>query len=258
MARPEKFYLVLVGNGDKNEFSPLNMRGKELGEFLALLDEMFSSVVNTQIGDDLGGLRIAGVSKGSLCVACQPTKAQAPAFADLANQIGSGCFAKKIRPTVDKIQRFNAVQNTRLEFRREKKGQPVATIHPQQPHPESCAMPQISIKTSTTLYGKITGINGVSKIRVMLSLLGFPGTIRFEVRKKDDIKKFCTRFGQVVGVSGVAEVSLPDREVMKFAFKDFSPYQERPLTESVEELRNAIGEHFNVADIDAVIREHRG
>jgi hypothetical protein len=258
MANPEKFYLVLVGDDDKQSFSPGKMRGKELGEFLSLLDEMFSAVLNSQLGDDFGGLRVVGVSKGSLSIACQPVRAQIPVFADLTNQIESGCLTKKVQPPVEKIRIFNTGWNTRLEFRKTKKGPSVATIHKLPQSPEVCAMSCVSMQTSTTLYGQITSISGVNKINVGISLLGFPGSIRFEVRKKDDIKKFCARFGQIVGVSGTAEVRLPSREITHFAFKDFSPYQETPLPEGIEKLRKSIGDHFNVPDIEEIIREHRG
>ena len=257
MARLEKFYLVLVGDDDKKGFSPGKIRGKELGEFLSLLDDLFSAVLSNQMGNDFGGLRVVGVSKGSLSVACQPVRGQAPVFADLANQIESGCMVKKVQPPVDKLRVFNTVWNTRLEFRRTKKGQPVATIHQLPKEKDVCTLPSVSMQTTTTLYGQITGISGVKKISVVLSLLGFPGGVRFEVGKKD-IKKFCARFGQVVGVSGIADVQLPSREITHFVFKDFSPYQERPLTESIAELRDGIGQYFNIDDIDAIIREHRG
>lgn len=258
MAKADKFYLVLVGDDDKQSFSPEKMRGKELGDFLSLLDEMFSAVLNSQFDNDFGGLRVSGVSKGSLCVACNPGRGQAPVFSVLANQINSGCLTKKAQPPVDKIRALNTGWNTRLELRQTKKGQSVATIRKLPQTSEVCAMPCISMQTATTLYGQITSISGVNKINVGISLLGFPGNIKFEVRKKDDIRKFCARFGQVVGVSGTAEVRLPSREITHFTFNDFSPYQETPLAEGIEKLRKSIGDHFNVPDIDAIIQEHRG
>lgn len=258
MSKADKFYLVLVGDDDKQSFSPEKMRGKELGEFLTLLDEMFSAVLNSQMGEDFGGLRVSGVSKGSLSVACRPAKSQAPVFTDLTNQIKSGCLAKKVQPPVDKLRALNTGWNTRLEFRQTKKGQSVATIRKLPQGPEACTVPCISMQTTTTLYGQITSISGVNKINVGISLLGFPGGIKFEVRKKDDIRKFCARFGQIVGVSGTAEVRLPSREITHFTFTDFSPYQEAPFADGVERLRKSIGDHFNVPDIDAIIQEHRG
>lgn len=258
MARSEKFYLVLVGDDDKQSFSPGKMRGKELGDFLSLLDEMFSAVLTSEMGDDFGGLRVVGVSKGSLSVACQPAKGQAPVFAALTHQIESGCLAKKVQHPVDKIRALNTEWNTRLEFRRAKKSSPTATIHQLPKVIDGRVAPCVSMNTEMTLYGQIIGISGVKKINISISLLGFPGTIRFEVGKKDDIKKFCSRFGQIVGVSGTAEIRMPDREVTNFVFKDFTPYQERPLAESIEELRKSIGEHFNLEDIDEVVRDIRG
>lgn len=258
MAKADIFYLVLVGDDDKQSFSPEKMRGKELGELLSVLDEMFSAVLNSQFESDFGGLRVSGISKGSVCVACNPGSGQAPVFAILADQINSGCLTKKVQPPVDKLRALNTGWNTRLEFRQAKKGPSVATIRQLPQAPAACAMPCITMETDITLYGRIFSISGINKINVGISLLGFPSSIKFEVRKKEDIRKFCARFGQIVGLSGTAEVRLPSREIVHFKFNDFSPYQEVPLAEGIEKLRKSIGDHFNAPDIDAIIQEHRG
>lgn len=257
MARSKNFYFVLVSEDKDNKLYPQSFRGRELGEFLSLLDDMLSSTISGQIGTDCGGLRVEGITKGSTCIVCHGTSKQVAAFNAVSNEINSGRYTGKTRKYIDKIRTFNSTYSSRLEFRPKKRGPAIATVVPLTR--KQSTMPPLSVSVDTTLYGKISGINGVSKIRVTLSLLGLNGTTDFIVSKKDDIHNFCSRYGEIVGVSGKAEIRLPENEVIKFSFSELAPYQEKSITDVVYDMREKFGSCFNtVHDIDLLVREQRG
>ena len=162
-----------------------------------------------------------------------------------------------MRRTIEQIQAFGRSYSARLEFRAKRFGSPLATLTPLER--EQATMSPLSLSMDTILYGKISGINGVSKIRVTLSLLGFNGNTDFVVTNKSDIKEFCARFGETVGVRGVAEVRMPQREIVNFTFSSLADYQETPLCEGIKKLRSKFGVYFDKLDNSAeLVREQRG
>jgi hypothetical protein len=257
MTKQRKFYFVLVSEDKDNKLYPNSFRGKELGDFLRMLDEMVSSSIKGHLGEDCGGLRVEGISKGSTCIVCPANKNQYAAFTSISNEIATGNYSGKTKQHIDKIRNFGTNHTARLEFRLQKRGPAVASLVPttrKQP-----ITPPLTIDTDTTLYGKISGINGVSRIKVTLSLVGYNGNVDFIVSSKDDIKEFCSRFGEIVGVNGQATILLPQREVASFSFSSLTRYHETPIFESVELLREKFGPCFNALDdIDSLIREQRG
>ena len=90
MPKQRKFYFVLISEDENNKLYPKSFRGRELGEFLRLLDEMISSSISGQLGTDFGGLRIEGISRGSTCVSCCGTEKQLTAFTSVSNEINRG------------------------------------------------------------------------------------------------------------------------------------------------------------------------
>ncbi|WP_288229715.1 hypothetical protein [uncultured Desulfovibrio sp.] len=258
MPKQRKFYFVLISEDENNKLYPKSFRGRELGEFLRLLDEMISSSISGQLGTDFGGLRIEGISRGSTCVSCCGTEKQLTAFTSVSNEINRGRYKTgKVRQCIEKIRVFSSSYSARLEFRSKRHGPALATLVPLTR--EQTTMSPLSISTETTLYGKISGINGVSKVRVTLSLLGFTGNADFVVTNKNDVREFCNRFGEIVGVNGTAEVRLPQREIVNFTFTSLTDYQEVPLSDAVQNIRNKFGDYFNgIGNIEELIREQRG
>lgn len=258
MPRQRKFYFVLISEDKDSKLYPNTFRGKELGELLRLLDEMISSSIADQLGTDSGGLRIEGISRGSACVSCRATKNQWAAFTSVSNDINQGQYrAGKVRQSIEKIRAFNSNYSARLEFRSKRYGPALATLAPLTR--EQIPMPPLSVAMDTTLYGKISGINGVSRIRVTLSLLGFNGNTDFVVTSKNDIREFCSRFGEIVGVKGTAVVRLPQREIVNFTFTGLTDYQETSIPDAVKKIRDQFGDYFNGIDnIEELVREQRG
>lgn len=258
MPNPKKFYFVLVSEDAENKLYPNSFRGKKLGDFLHLLDEMMSGTIKSQLGEDFGGLRVESISRGSTCVACSSTSKVAPAFISVASQINSGRYLGGTKPIFKKIEEFGSEFNARLELRNNKSGPAIATIRPH--FQETMTMPPHAIQTTTTIYGKISGINGVSKTKVTMSaLLGFSGPLSFHITGKELRKIACELYGQTVGVVGTAFISLPDRTIQDFSFKKFTDYRETSLDEGVKIIREKFGKYFDaIDDIDALIEEQRG
>lgn len=258
MFRQRKFYFVLISEDKDSKLYPNTFRGSELGKLLNLLDEMISSSISDNLGTDSGGLRVEGIYRGSTCVSCCATRSQLAAFTEVSKDINQGKYrTARMRRAIEQIQAFGSSYSARIEFRLKRFGSPLATLAPLKQ--KQATMSPLSISMNTILYGKISGINGVSKIRVTLSLLGFNGNTDFIVTNKSDIKKFCARFGEMVGVRGVAEVRMPQREIVNFTFSSLTDYQETALFEGIKKIRSKFGIYFDKIDnIEELVREQRG
>lgn len=258
MPNPKKFYFVLVSEDAENKLYPNSFRGKKLGDFLHLLDDMMSGTIKSQLGEDFGGLRVESISRGSTCVACSSTPKVAPAFISVASQINSGRYLGGTKPILKKIEEFGSEFNARLELRNNKRGPAIATIRPRVQ--DMVTMFPRTIQTTTTLYGKISGINGVPKTKVTLSaLLGFSGPVSFHISGKEGRKLACDLYGQTVGVVGMATISMPERVITEFSFTRFTDYRERALAEGIKKIREGFGSYFDaIDDVDAFIKEQRG
>lgn len=258
MPNQKKFYFVLVSEDAENKLYPNSFRGKKLGDFLHLLDEMMSGTMKSQLGEDFGGLRIESISRGSTCVACSSTPKVEPAFISVADQINTGKYLGGIKPALKKIEDFGSEFNARLELRRHKSGPAVATIRPKAQR--NVTMRPQTIQTTTTLYGKISGINGMPKTKVTLSaLLGFSGMVSFHVSGKEMRRLACGLYGQTVGVVGTATINMPERAIAAFSFTKFTDYREKPLSEGIKRVREKFGQYFDaIEDINAFVEEQRG
>ena len=255
-SKKESFFFILRGV-DPTQKLPL-IRGKELGYFLNLLDEMISSVVNKQKGEDGGGLVVTGVYPGSICVECLKSSTSSAAFTTITNGIASGrCSLPYLHNSIKQIRKFAAAHKARLEFKNQRYSSAVATI---EPFPDKTEESQcLTFNTQTTLFGRIAGIGGLSRVRVKLSLIGYPGDIDFVVDKKQDIQEFLHRYGKIVGVNGNAKIIFPKRKIIEFTFSSISSYEEAPIMHAVDTMRQNFGAFFDkIDDIDKEISALRG
>lgn len=257
MGRPRSFYFVLVSENKERTLKG-DLRGKDLARLLTLLDDAISSNIEHNLGNDFGGLLIKSIKPGSVSIACAGKVQQYQSYESLISNMNgdeSG-LPKGTLVTLHKIREFNTAYDARLELRDKAKSSPRAIIHKfekKNPIEDS----QV-ITTTTTLYGKISAISGVSQIRVTLSLINFSGQVNFLVTPTES-KALGARYGEAIGVLGEAEIQLPDRIIRSFRKNRILEYSEGDIDKNINVIRSRYGEFFNsIQDVETFVTEQRG
>lgn len=252
-----RFVIRITDAGDSKQVKPEKMRAKDLAEVIAKFDDALSAMVKGQFGDDMGGFSILNVTKGSINVSCSGPLPYEVAFSEFGRTIIEDItppYARSVRKIIGDLEHFNLAHNTKIELKREKKSQPLATIRKALPP----AIPQeAEISGETILYGKVVGITGIERIKVNLKLLAGE-TIEFYV-DAGMVKEFGKRYNEIIGVKGNAVWDTALNRVSVFELKEVLPYIEESPKTAFASIRTQFSDVFDgVADIEKFVRDQRG
>ena len=103
---------------------------------------------------------------------------------------------------------------------------------------------------STTLYGMLTGINGVNPPSAHLTLLN--GTkLVCNVTEKNNLyvaRQLGKRLYSEIGVKGLARWDLRDMSLTFFRIDEMLDYEAKPVAEALDNLYSLAGQHFEAID----------
>jgi len=255
--KKSRFVIRIADAGDSQEIKPEKLRAKDLADLIVKFDNALSTLVKSQFGDDLGGISILKLSKGSITLECNGALAYEAAVAVFGKAIVEDSVpqnARNVKKIIEELEEFNLAHDSKIELKKDKKAAPFATIKKALPK----VVPQESeLSGETAVYGKVIGITGIEKIRVTLKLLS-NDTIDFSV-EPSFVKEFGRRYNDIVGVKGIATWDIASNKIVAFEMKEVLPYTE----ESVKEIFSSLRENFStvfdeIADIEKFVREQRG
>jgi hypothetical protein len=254
--RKIRFVLRITGADDSKKFRATSMRATDLAEILTKIDSSLSALVKAAMGDDLGGISIVKISKGSLAI-----DVSAPAAYDAAVQIFGQCVESeipssnaKVMSTINALEMINYKNNTQIELKRDKKSEPFAVIKK--------GIPDIiplnnEISGLTVIYGKVIGISGIERFRISFRTIS-GSNVDFYVTHAQ-VKEFGKRYNDLIGISGKALWDIQTNTLKAFELIGITEYEQSTPIESFSLISDKFHSIFDkIEDVDAFINEQRG
>lgn len=123
-------------------------------------------------------------------------------------------------------------------------------------HPEVLQVKSKVIKEYMTLYGELLQIGGKNPNAHIKSMLS-EKTIICDVTQ-EQARALGSRLYQIIGLKGIATISLPKYDINKFLVKEILPYQETDKDKNIEKLKQIFSDQVkDIDDVDAFFRKIR-
>ncbi|MDR2801423.1 MAG: hypothetical protein LBB52_09235 [Desulfovibrio sp.] len=257
-ARKTRFVLRIASFDDSKKLLPDTIRAKDLADVITKIDSALSALVKSEFGQDFGGISILRIGRGSLTIENTGPPMYMTAveiFGKSIEEDSTPPNAKQLRNIINDLEKFNSVHDTKIEFKRDKKSYPFATIKQ--------ALPPVvplenEISGETTIYGKITGITGTERIRITLKLIS-GDSVDFNI-PPSTAKEFGKRYNEIIGVSGNAKWNTLSGSITAFEMKQIVEVDcaQSPTKESFSLLREKFSEVFDeIHDVNDFVSSQR-
>lgn len=253
------FIIRITSEDESAKIRPDLMRAKDLAKLITTFDEVFSSLVKEQMGDDLGGLSIVKIAKGSVALHFEGQSAYTNALVAIGNFLTEAkpvpsSIKAKLTNAKKEIELLNSKYNTIIELKKDSKSEPVATIKQAiiSPTHEPC-----EISGFTTIYGKVIGISGTESIKAKLKLLSGE-TIEINI-KSSQVKEFGKRYNEIIGIDGKATWEESTNKIIKFEPTNILSYTESTPKEAFSSIKEKFSDIFDeIPDVMKFVAEQRG
>ncbi|MGB2926682.1 MAG: hypothetical protein WBB82_15385 [Limnothrix sp.] len=236
----------LIGEG----MTPGKMRSKDIGELMTSTEGMIATYVNKKhseisISDIIIGPR--GFGKNGYTLEYEPSLPDItiPAFEEISGCIETGHIQDLPENTIKNILDIRHLSKKRKFnarfFTVDGKRKYLTSINEDIQIPET-----FMLKGETVVYGKILRVGGAEENPKIMVRLITGSTIHCTCsRKMAIVRQAGQRLYDVVGMKGFAEWNIEDMTIRKFDIKEFTDYEDLPIDDAFDNLRNNIGEAFN-------------
>lgn len=246
---------------------PERISARDTGALIAAVEQMIASVVardNPALGIDESEVVVglAAVQAGSYVLQFQTpyvTEA-ASAWAKIGSAISQGAASLPVKSvdSLKTIRKATRKYNAVTEFwEYNGASTKLATIDAHTPIQVETA----TLKSRTTLYGRITRVGGEDPPRARLRLID--GQIMIcNITRRDTLRiarQLGARLYEMVGVRGTAQWDIRDLSLQYFVIEELTPYESTSLNKALDTLAELAAHHYEtVPDIEALVSDLRG
>lgn len=237
--------LTLSGKG----ITPSTLSSSKLGELISSYESALQHLIERDYKSiDIKEVFISlvDIQKGSANLAFVPSVDQVFLAAQTVNQ---KIIDKKFQDLP-----FGTVESLHKIWAFTKQNNCIAILNGQPDLPKAQISPEVEISIDesfyysgeTVIYGKLVRVGGaLPKIRIQTE---DGQTFSIEVRE-GQAKRLATKLYEVVGLRGTAKWRKDNFAIESFSFIELMPFNEQPITQSIEELKKIIGESWsNIQD----------
>ncbi|QUS60469.1 hypothetical protein IQE94_13400 [Synechocystis sp. PCC 7339] len=229
--------------------SPGKVRSKDIGELITATEEIISTYVHDKhseihANDIIIGLK--NVKGDGYILEYQPSLPEitVPAFEAVSHCIETRkleILPSKTVESIAKIRQLSKKGGFNTEFYAVNGSRKYLTsINQTLEIPAS-----ITMQGETTLYGEIIRVGG-SEPKVAIKIMS--GRILYCDAKKAIVRQAGQRLYEIVGIRGNVEWRMNDMEIQSFQIIEFTDYQDSPITETFNHLKQSISDAFSHID----------
>ena len=242
------------------DIRPNNLRLKDLGDFLAYVEDAIAPLViksNPKLSREEIIIGLVGIRPGSIDLDFSPQLPEfvLPAVYQVAEAISSGNFENLPPHSVESIRKITSFcrkQRCSIEvIAKNGSDETLATITP-----ELAIRPSSYIVGQTVIYGYVLRVGGAEP-KVLLRLTG--NNLLSCDGLFDTVKKLAPRLYTWVGLEGTAKWNPKNFSIEEFKIERILDYEEGKVYEAVNEISNLIEPFYrDVPDPDRYIADLRG
>lgn len=240
--------------------SPNKIRASDLAELVRDTEELAISqvgITHPEINKEEIFLSLVGINEGSVELSFTSSKLDIaiPAFELITDAIKTGNYDLVATHAIEKIK------DIRNFTKRIKCSAEILTVNGSATSlvvisPETIVETPPEIQGQTILYGKLIRVGGKKAPTAWLEIsdtVTLTCDLGFELAKQ-----LAHRLYSWVGLIGVARWSVVDQAILSFRVNEISKYEDQPISESFQWLRESLGQYFtDVDDPDVYVRKIR-